>query len=688
VARSIRVFAFVVLALSAWSGVVARAANADVCASTTDSQHTVGKVCVTSITPQGGTAVSPQPGVPVTVIGNTRVTATVTYSPAALPAGEVRGCAGQRLTPSGCLSWLVDGGYTLTQLYSTSGVQGNRTYSWTWGTSQYQNTAAGKTRTLAAQIQLDGAVVSANVPVVIANAVPGSFPSPIQNNGLLPIFSQSTPFTVAAFGDGPSGSPQTQYVANLVHSWNPNMLMYLGDVYQRGMPDEFANFYNPIYGSDAPITAPTVGNHEYKQLTNGQGYFWYWNFPNGSPTRSGGGGSWYSLNAGDWHIISLNSNVGMSLNPPTPQGLWLKQDLAADLAARPKAGDPCTLAFWHAPRFSDISLRKPSTVAFWNQLYPYGADIIINAHSHVYERWQPLNNSGQVTTQASGMTQFVVGTGGNVLAQQWNTNDSRSAIRENTHWGALKLTLYPDHAAYQFWEVNGSNPANATLFDAGTVNCRNTGTPTTLTLHASSSHIVYGQGSTLIAHLTGAPVGSNVTITRNIAGVTSTVTTRAVDAGHNVTVVVKPGQHTVYSARYAGATGYGPSASGAVSVTVSPVLGGTMSEPYASSQGYRLYHYRASCASSATSCPVFTATFKPASPGQVVQVIMQQRSTNGWRKVATFSGKLGSRSTAVIKVRYRTTALIGRQLRLLAHYAATSKFAAANKGYWYFKITH
>ena len=179
-----------------------------------------------------------------------------------------------------------------------------------------------------------------------------------------------------------------------------------------------------------------------------------------------------------------------------------------------------------------------------------------------------------------------------------------------------------------------------------------------------------------------------MTITRNVGGVTSTVTTRAIDASHNVTVVVKPGQNTVYSAHFAGSTGYGPSNSGAVTVTVSPVLGGTMSKPYATSSGYRLYHYRASCASSATSCPVFTATFKPASPGQVVQVIMQQRSTNGWRKVAVFSGKLGSKSTSAIKVRYRTSALIGRQLRLLAHYAASSKFAAANKGYWYFKITH
>jgi hypothetical protein len=240
-----------------------------------------------------------------------------------------------------------------------------------------------------------------------------------------------------------------------------------------------------LYGPDAYRTISTVGNHEYKQLTNAQGYFWYWNFPNGSPSGpvgganggGTGGGSWFSLNVGGpsenaWHIISLNSNVPMTLNPPSPQGQWLQQDLAQDLINRPKSTHPCTLALWHAPRFSDISLRLPSTSALWNQLYPYGDDLIINAHSHVYERWQPLNNSGQATTQSKGITEFVVGTGGNVLAQQWNSNDSRSAIRENTSWGALKLMLYSNHVDYQFWEAHSSNPSSATLFDSGTVTCR------------------------------------------------------------------------------------------------------------------------------------------------------------------------------------------------------------------------
>src|SRR5690349_16477081 len=90
------------IAAAAWFGAVA-AAHADICTSLTDKQGTKGTVCVTSVTPQGGVAVSPTQGNPVTVMGNTKITATVTYSPAALPPSEVRGCYGERLTPSGCL---------------------------------------------------------------------------------------------------------------------------------------------------------------------------------------------------------------------------------------------------------------------------------------------------------------------------------------------------------------------------------------------------------------------------------------------------------------------------------------------------------------------------------------------------------------------------------------------------------
>ncbi len=211
---------------------------------------------------------------------------------------------------------------------------------------------------------------------------------------------------------------------------------------------------------------------------------------------------------------------------------------------------------------------------------------------------------------------------------------------------------------------------------------------TTLSLHGSATHVVYGHTVTLTAKLTGAPSGSVVTITRDVNGAKSVVTNGRVNADGIVTVTVKPGQRTIYSARFAGSAGFFPSSSGTVTVTVSPVLGGSLSKPYATQSGYKLYHYRASCATSATSCPVFTETFTPANPGHLVYVIVQQHTSNGWNKVAEWSGTLGPQSKAAIKIRYTKTSVIGPAFRLLAHFPAGPTFAGANKGYWYFKITH
>jgi hypothetical protein len=48
------------------------------------------------------------------------------------------------------------------------------------------------------------------------------------------------------------------------------------------------------------------------------------------------------------------------------------------------------------------------------QLYIAGADVILSAHEHNYERFAPQTPDGKVD-RAAGLTQFVVGTGGKSL---------------------------------------------------------------------------------------------------------------------------------------------------------------------------------------------------------------------------------------------------------------------------------
>ena len=85
-------------------------------------------------------------------------------------------------------------------------------------------------------------------------------------------------------------------MVNLISSWNPNLFLYLGDVYENGRPMEFDNWYGKpgaagTYGQFHSITDPAIGNHEYVG-SDISGYEWYWNnVPH-----------YYSYDAGGWHF--------------------------------------------------------------------------------------------------------------------------------------------------------------------------------------------------------------------------------------------------------------------------------------------------------------------------------------------------------------------------------------------------
>ena len=75
------------------------------------------------------------------------------------------------------------------------------------------------------------------------------------------------PFVVAAVGDGAGGRPEAGDVTDLIASWSPNIILYLGDVYEKGTLTEFYNWYGTpdrFYGRFRSITNPSIGNHEYE----------------------------------------------------------------------------------------------------------------------------------------------------------------------------------------------------------------------------------------------------------------------------------------------------------------------------------------------------------------------------------------------------------------------------------------
>jgi hypothetical protein len=150
-------------------------------------------------------------------------------------------------------------------------------------------------------------------------------------------------------------------------------------------------------GADPSLAGqPSPGNHDY-HTAGAAGYFDYFGANAGDP-----GVGYYGYDVGEWHIISLNSEISMSAGSAQEQ--WLRADLAATTK-------PCVLAYWHKPRFSSANHGSSTGPrALWQALYDYKAEVVVAGHDHTYERFALQDPDGNA--DQSGIRQFVVGTGG------------------------------------------------------------------------------------------------------------------------------------------------------------------------------------------------------------------------------------------------------------------------------------
>lgn len=235
----------------------------------------------------------------------------------------------------------------------------------------------------------------------------------------------------------------------------PGSIVVLGDnAYEKGTLAEHKNCYEPTWGRHKSRTRPAVGNHEYK-TAGASGYWDYWG--NAAGVRGQG---YYSFDLGDWHIVALNSNCSIvSCVAGSAQEQWLR----ADLAAHPKK---CTLAFFHHPRFNSGASHGNNTKVrpLWRALYDARADVILNGHEHLYERFAPQTPAG-VANSKRGIRQFTVGTGGRAL-YQFGTVQPNSEVRQNRALGVLKLTLKATSYTWEFVPVAGQ-----TFEDKGAGTC-------------------------------------------------------------------------------------------------------------------------------------------------------------------------------------------------------------------------
>lgn len=212
---------------------------------------------------------------------------------------------------------------------------------------------------------------------------------------------------------------------------------------------EFEKCFDPSWGQFKERIRPSSGNHEYL-VPDAADYFSYFGDAAGEIYKG-----YYSYDYGNWHIIVLNSQCGWvgGCGPSSPQIAWLKQDLQANPGA-------CSLAYWHDPRWSSgLGGSSFWLDAFWQVLYEYGVEFVINGDDHNYERFAPQDPNGNLDLN-HGIREFVVGTGG-AGQRPFNKIIENSEAHHSGTFGVLKFELYADHYAWEFLPVGGGRPLDS-----------------------------------------------------------------------------------------------------------------------------------------------------------------------------------------------------------------------------------
>ncbi len=216
---------------------------------------------------------------------------------------------------------------------------------------------------------------------------------------------------ILAMGDMGNNSTSQVNVRNAYLNYNgtkyTDIWMLLGDnAYEQGTESNYnTNFFN-IYQQNLTknhVLWPAPGNHDYannaaRQADHNIAYYKIFSLPSNS--EAGGVASnteaYYSYNYGNIHFVSLDSygwETGSTRLYDTLglQVKWLKQDLAAN-------NQKWTVVYFHHPPYtkgSHDSDLEPELISMRQNvvriLERYKVDLVLNGHSHSYERSYLIN---------------------------------------------------------------------------------------------------------------------------------------------------------------------------------------------------------------------------------------------------------------------------------------------------------
>ena len=281
--------------------------------------------------------------------------------------------------------------------------------------------------------------------------------------------------TVVAVGDIACGAAPAEQgiecrydtVADAVIDEQPDLFLALGDLQYVNPSGEIDfSFYDGAFGDLRSITVPTAGDEDWGVDREAfEAYF------GGRTTETG----YDALEVAGWQVLVLNSQDCFDddgCGEGSEQYEWLREQLDADA---PGTDERCTLAIWHDPRFlwapwwekDGVPREAQEHVApFWTLLGAAGAEVVLNANAHHYERWTPIGADGDPSPM--GITEFVVGTGGKSLVPLGTQPRPESLeVAQAEEFGALVLDLHADELDFRW---RGAEPGGS-FSDEGTIDC-------------------------------------------------------------------------------------------------------------------------------------------------------------------------------------------------------------------------
>ena len=276
-----------------------------------------------------------------------------------------------------------------------------------------------------------------------------------------------------------SADPDTATIADLATSEillqaSPATVFTTGDnQYPNGQIEDFTDpdGYAGSWGRPAlkSRTCPSVGNHEYRDpLPGPAGYLAYFSPPcphrpdiEYATTSSGsiiptvyayrpapGSGWWaYVLDSQCTHVEERGPSCSRSSN----QLNWFR----AHMAAHPVK---CRIVFYHHPRFGNGAPFGDDAQVYWLYAvaaYTGRASLIVNGHSHSYERFTSMTPDGAIDGSLTAPQSFTVGTGGAPLIAFSKPARTGTRYRDASHHGVLRITLGKGSWATEFDRTDG-----------------------------------------------------------------------------------------------------------------------------------------------------------------------------------------------------------------------------------------